>query len=786
MKLSFIIPAYNVGETLERTLRSVLRQSAGRGQYEILLIDDASTDGTWAAAQECAARHPELRLFRNEQNKGQGASRNAGILAAKGKYIAFVDAADLLHSNAVEYFLQYITQYKSDVIYGNILCIDIFNNTLTEHRRDTIHKNTKYALCGEYSYCIFSAIYRKEFLTRNFIHFSEEIYYGDVEFFTHCILAAKNISTINFPLYTYYIRYKSTATVTSSKNIDDNFFTLSKIYALLHRYNVVQQHLEDWKILVRKFITRLRDADLPISTAPAELWEHCRESIATAPELIREGMVDDALAVLGNYPPQALTPPFLMTATAGSVVIMGGIDYHLRHFARISKELDILGVKHIIIDVSGSLDFSTHRPLSTADADLFIGVPLCRVPENGYVNLLFPAASAYLVATDGGMIGNVIHTAKALCIPTIGFYEGINDDNQCEPNVAGNMRLPYRNFDELLLPGEYYRPIYAPIYGDQRIHVVGLPTARALLDTPPVFPDPPLAVINCNFSYGVLENKREEFMESAVQACRDAGIAFAVSQHPADRGDLTPLQAAPETVYALMQSCSLLISRFSTCILEALSMGKPVIYHNPHGEKFPKFQEDPMGAYAVTRSTKELAAAIRAALADIDAETNFRARSKDFLQHHATLFSHVPPERLAAEAVRDTLEKDRPNVIPRLLLPANRPISRQTVHPLGIRSIEEEAKRLAGREVYFWGCGSLYSLRNHLFAKSRPRCVLVDIERENTPQYIDGLPIKHPRNALPGGDVLPIVIFIQDINAVYRTIREHYPQFTDLVFCNVL
>jgi hypothetical protein len=101
-------------------------------------------------------------------------------------------------------------------------------------------------------------------------------------------------------------------------------------------------------------------------------------------------------------------------------------------------------------------------------------------------------------------------------------------------------------------------------------------------------------------------------------------------------------------------------------------------------------------------------------------------------------------------------------------------------------SLAKHIARLAGREVYFWGCGSLYSLRSRLFAESRPRCILVDAIRGDMPEDMDGLPVQHPRDVLPGGDILPIVIFIQDINAVYRTIREHYPEFTDLVFCNAL
>ena len=97
-------------------------------------------------------------------------------------------------------------------------------------------------------------------------------------------------------------------------------------------------------------------------------------------------------------------------------------------------------------------------------------------------------------------------------------------------------------------------------------------------------------------------------------------------------------------------------------------------------------------------------------------------------------------------------------------------------------TLHKEAARLSGREVYFWGRGDIYRRQKGLFAQTRPRCVLVDVEQGALPDSVDGIPVRHPKDVLPSGDILPIVVFVQNINAVYATIREQYPAYTDLVF----
>lgn len=91
--ISVIIPAYNAETTIGRCLDSVICQ---KPSIEIIVVDDCSTDATAQICQQYENTHDNIRLMRNSINVGQGLSRNKGIQAAQGKYIAFVDADDII------------------------------------------------------------------------------------------------------------------------------------------------------------------------------------------------------------------------------------------------------------------------------------------------------------------------------------------------------------------------------------------------------------------------------------------------------------------------------------------------------------------------------------------------------------------------------------------------------------------------------------------------------------------------------------------------------------------
>lgn len=97
--VSVIVPVYNGEQYLRECLHSILNQTYR--DLEILVIDDGSGDGTSAICREMAALDGRIRLFRQE-NAGVSAARNKGLQKARGDYVSFLDADDLLPAGAVE------------------------------------------------------------------------------------------------------------------------------------------------------------------------------------------------------------------------------------------------------------------------------------------------------------------------------------------------------------------------------------------------------------------------------------------------------------------------------------------------------------------------------------------------------------------------------------------------------------------------------------------------------------------------------------------------------------
>ena len=119
------------------------------------------------------------------------------------------------------------------------------------------------------------------------------------------------------------------------------------------------------------------------------------------------------------------------------------------------------------------------------------------------------------------------------------------------------------------------------------LFITGNPRYVDLTNNKPRNPDDPV-LINCNFTYDIHENVRYNWLDQITKQLDDLQIDYQITQHPRDRGDLSRYKNARKistgSVHDMIRSSSVLITRFSSLIHEALIMGVPVIYHNPHRE----------------------------------------------------------------------------------------------------------------------------------------------------------------------------------------------------------
>lgn len=190
---------------------------------------------------------------------------------------------------------------------------------------------------------------------------------------------------------------------------------------------------------------------------------------------------------------------------------------------------------------------------------------------------------------------------------TVAWVEGIQDYQDVDRG-SGLMRFPYMRSKHVILPGEfdarYFRDTDQILHRGEIVRVNMLWTQQRR-QAPAA--DRPRALINSNFSYGVLEEHRDSWVTQAVNACLAAGFEPVISRHPFDTGTLYPQYTTARRFGDVVHDCTVTIQRFASGILEALALGVPVVYFNPHGERIDKFKA-PEGAYRVTDSRDALEA----------------------------------------------------------------------------------------------------------------------------------------------------------------------------------
>ncbi len=135
--VSVIVPIYKVERYIKFCIDSILMQSFQ--DFEIILIDDASPDGSVELCQKLYGDNDKIKFVRHERNLGLGSARNTGIKHARGKYIAFVDSDDFILPDALEKFYNTAEKNNAQVVHAAGWLRKKFEN-----RMGTLHSRRLY------------------------------------------------------------------------------------------------------------------------------------------------------------------------------------------------------------------------------------------------------------------------------------------------------------------------------------------------------------------------------------------------------------------------------------------------------------------------------------------------------------------------------------------------------------------------------------------------------------------------------------------------------------------
>jgi hypothetical protein len=240
---------------------------------------------------------------------------------------------------------------------------------------------------------------------------------------------------------------------------------------------------------------------------------------------------------------------------------------------------------------------------------------------------------------DWAGYGEVVTAAKEAGVLTLAKVEGAQDFSDADTPYA---RAAYRSADHILCQGQ--NDVDAL---DGSRHIVGSSRLERLRQAPLLPIESDFVVINLNFTYGVLEEERALWIESAVEACETLRVQYAVALHPAERRTTTVARATAVPISRLLLRASVLVSRFSTVPFEAMARGIPFIYHNPHGEQAATFASGG-DAFRTTTSAEEMAAAI---VEGRDWRADYRQRSRAFFSAQVD----IDPEASSADRAADRI-----------------------------------------------------------------------------------------------------------------------------------
>lgn len=254
---SIIIPVYNAEKYLDCCMESILTQSK-ESHFEVILVDDGSSDRSADICDRYAQQSACVKVI-HQANQGVSAARNAGIDAAGGAYILFLDSDDCWDPCLLHTLDKLIPQQPDIIEFG----FQSFGGNVTEAPvlpavEITGKTGIEYVKAHDAMDCMpigscWAAAFRKELLDRDGISFPLGVSYGeDLEFHMHCLKHARSVYSVREPLYRYRMNESGITHNPTVKKARDVLGQCAKVYRLLP-YTMVANYY----CLIIPYVTRL-------------------------------------------------------------------------------------------------------------------------------------------------------------------------------------------------------------------------------------------------------------------------------------------------------------------------------------------------------------------------------------------------------------------------------------------------------------------------------------------------------------------------------------------------
>lgn len=649
-RVTIIVTTLNRSSLIPIALRSLQLQDFEA--WECVVVDDGSTDDTVAVAQRFVDADHRFRLVRHDRRRGLSAARNTGIALARGEFICFLDDDDFLLEGSVRARLASLEGSAPDVAASFCDWIntnpDVGLEAFTPKKSPKKRGQLTFASLREGPpFIATSPLLRREVLL-SVGGFDEGYQRAEDSELWHRILRlgyrfvdAGHVGVAYRRTPNSMVLGDPRAQILTLREIESRADAdgtallghgprpvvepLSSLAADALRAHHVYRYLammslRDLEGAVALGVDLLPDpirAEIEPSVLTAQLVSYvkARCSIRLPDDLfaletsVRRLVTELIPPVAETWRPLIDIEPWIVEresrrtdigptpqvvqateeAIDGAVVLVIEAIYHVAEFGPLHDELKRRGQKCCFMMSPKTMPAALSALGEFVDTVWSFDIALIR------------HAAAVVVLNDWGPVRALVEAADQAGVATFAKVEGVQDFEDVD---TGRRRDPYRTAAIILGQGEND----AKALPDKRVEIVGSSRLeRIWLGEPAVGGEH--ALVNLNFTYHVLTDRRSEWMDSVVRGLRKSRTPGVVSCHPAERSRPTALPLAEAPFRHEITRAGLLISRFSTVPFEAMAHGVPFVYHNPHDESVPTFK-NPAGAFAVTATSEELAAAV--------------------------------------------------------------------------------------------------------------------------------------------------------------------------------
>lgn len=245
IKVSIIVPVYNIEKYLKRCLNSLINQSLY--EIEIICVNDGSTDKSLSILEDFSANDDRMKII-NQVNSGQAVARNNGIESANGEFICFVDGDDWIDLNFCEKLYEAATRTNSDIAVGGMIRLHTLRKKYHlkfKQEKVLTNNNDKFSVLDipDKSYAC-GRLYRRDFFLNTGLKFEPGRVFEDAIFTPQIVLKSDKLVVVPDVYYYYWRRFFSTVTNKNSKFVADKRYAWAKAKEIIKKAGIELPHKE--------------------------------------------------------------------------------------------------------------------------------------------------------------------------------------------------------------------------------------------------------------------------------------------------------------------------------------------------------------------------------------------------------------------------------------------------------------------------------------------------------------------------------------------------------------